>query len=79
MTKEKQEKKLNRISVSVYDDEMEAVKEKTGLKEVNHKTVREYIGLTPTRSKIGVKSQINAKIKEMSEEDREKLLTTLGE
>jgi len=68
-----------RVFVVIYPDEVEAVGESTGIDNVTSRTVREHLGLSPFRSKKGVKGRIIAKLADMTEDDRKKLLEDLEE
>ncbi len=79
MAKEKEKKEVNKVQVSVYKDEFEAVQDKLDIKEVTARNVREGLGLTQTHSKTGVTSKLIAKIRNLSDEDKVKMYEDLPE
>lgn len=63
------EKVKNRIVVSIYADEFEAVKDHIGVEELTTKAIREFFGLNSTH-RSRVTTEITQEIRKMSREDR---------
>ncbi len=81
--------KVKAVMVRILEDEFESVKNKITESDkdykfrnedgsLNSRDVRAFLGLRATRNKTGIKSQINAKIKDLNEEDQKKLLDDLS-
>jgi len=73
-------KKRDRIVVAIYSNEFEQIEEKIG-NPASHRTIREYLGLKPVAKTIGLnaklRNKLNEKLKEITEEEKEKLLEEL--
>lgn len=80
MAKKKQQTstRRERIVVPIYTDEHDIIGEKTGLKEVTSRNIREFLGLKPVSRKVGfntqLKQKLNERLKTMSDEEKEELL-----
>lgn len=67
-----------KILVAIYESEFKTVLElNPEIKEVDSPNVRAYLGLTPVKSRKTIASILKDKIKDMTEEEQEKLLESL--
>ena len=75
----------DRIVVSIYSEEYETVAKALGIKadEISGRTIRVKLGLKETAKTTGINTQIRLRLREnladMSDEDKAKLLKTLGD
>ncbi len=77
IAKEKTDKEVvevEKVQVSIYKDEFEAVIEELDIKEVTSRNIRVALGLKETHSKTGAKSKLIAQIRDMSKEEAEEKL-----